>query len=493
MERRKTGTLAKKTMQIKDFKKLSDVLWELPKTYRADMRVPARVYATEKMLLEMFRDRSLEQLVNVATLPGIVSHAIVMPDAHEGYGFPIGGVAATEYPDGIISPGGIGYDINCGVCLLKSQLASKEIESAKDALGHQLYRDIPSGVGRGGRLKLDNREFDDLLEQGVKWLVQKGYGFNEDLDRIESRGTLDNADPGVVSLHAKQRGHDQLGTMGAGNHFVEVDHVDEIFDEDTARDYGLFKDQIVILIHTGSRGFGHQVATDYIRIMMGAMPKYGIHLPDNELACVPLSSPEGTNYFNAMACAANFAWANRQMITHEVRQAWERILGHAGGQLDILYDVAHNMAKIEKYEVGAAEKKLIVHRKGATRAFGPGNPEITEEYRDAGQPVLIPGSMGTSSYVLAGTTGSMKEAFGSTCHGAGRRLSRHAAARVVHSRELVDELRNKGIHIEAGSLRGVAEEAPIAYKDVDEVCDVVHRAGIAKKVARLKPLIVIKG
>jgi tRNA-splicing ligase RtcB (3'-phosphate/5'-hydroxy nucleic acid ligase) len=486
-------------MQISDFKKLSDVLWELPSTYRGDMRVPARVYATEKMLKDMFRDRSLQQLVNVASLPGIVGHALVMPDAHEGYGFPIGGVAATEFADGIIFPGGIGYDINCGVRLLKSQITSAEVEPHLERLGQQLYRDVPSGVGRGGALKLNGRDFDDLLEKGVKWMVQHGYGLNEDIERIESGGSLDNADPGVVSLHAKQRGADQLGTMGAGNHFVEVDRVEALYDDDAARAFGLFKDQIVILIHTGSRGFGHQVATDYIRIMMGAMPKYGIHLPDNELACVPLSSDEGTNYFNAMAAAANFAWANRQMITHEVRQSWEAVLGRGGGQLEILYDVAHNMAKIEKYKVGDAgkggsgEKKLIIHRKGATRAFGPGHPEITEEYREAGQPVLIPGSMGTASYVLAGTAGAMAESFGSCCHGAGRRMSRHAAMRQVHSRELMDELRREGIRIETGSFRGVAEEAPIAYKDVDEVCEVVHRAGIAKKVARLKPVIVIKG
>lgn len=476
-------------MDIGAFKKVSEVVWELPASFRKDMNVPARVYATKKMLQDMLLDRSLDQLVNVASLPGIFKHALVMPDAHEGYGFPIGGVAATEYPDGVISPGGIGYDINCGVRLLKSQLKINDIAKNEDTLGHQLMRSVPSGVGRGGSLKLNNKDLDAVLKKGVRWMVEQGHGTQDDIDHIESNGSLKEADPEKVSALAKKRGSDQLGTMGAGNHFVEVDRVEEIFEEETARDFGIFKDQIVILIHTGSRGLGHQIATDYIKTMSSAMPRFGIHLPDKELACAPLSSPEGTDYFAAMSAGANFAWSNRQLITEEVRQAWESEFGTGGGQLKILYDVAHNIAKIETHE----GKKLIVHRKGATRAFGPGHPDLIDEYKHTGQPVLIPGSMGTASYVLVGTTQAMSESFGTTCHGAGRRLSRHAALKEVQGRELQKQLEEEGIHIEAGSARGLAEEAPLAYKDVDEVCDVVHQAGIARKVARLRPVIVVKG
>lgn len=458
-------------------------------SFRSDMRVPARVYATEKMLDEIMGDRSLWQLVNVATLPGIQKYALAMPDIHEGYGFPIGGVAAMDYETGVISPGGIGYDLNCGIRLLKSQMNFKDIEPHLDNLARQMYREIPSGVGKGGRLKLNTKELNEVLKYGARWAINRGYGKDGDEHFLESSGCLENADPDAVSDHAKDRGYDQLGTMGAGNHFVEVDRVAEIFDEKTAKTLGLFKDQIVVLIHTGSRGLGHQVATDYIRLMMSAMPKYGISLPDRELACVPFSSPEGQRYFNAMAAAANFAWANRQMITYEVRKVWRDVLGAAGGELNVLYDVAHNIAKIEEY----GNRKVIIHRKGATRAFGPGHPEIIEEYRDVGQPVLIPGSMGTSSFVLAGTKESAKEAFGSSCHGAGRRMSRHQAKREVRGSELRQELEKEGVHIQVGSISGLAEEAPLAYKDVRQVVDVVAGAGIAKKVAELKPLVVIKG
>lgn len=473
----------------KDLIKINDYLWEIPKSFRSDMRVPARAYATEKMLDDIMGDRSLWQLINVATLPGIQKYALAMPDIHEGYGFPIGGVAAMDYETGVISPGGIGYDINCGVRLLKSQMNFKDIEPHLDNLARQMYREIPSGVGKGGRLKLNTKELNEVLKYGARWAINRGYGEDSDDHFLESLGCLENADPDAVSDHAKDRGCDQLGTMGAGNHFVEVDRVADIFDEKTAKTFGLFKDQIVVLIHTGSRGLGHQVATDYIRLMMSAMPKYGISLPDRELACVPFSSPEGQRYFNAMASAANFAWANRQMITYEVRKVWQDILGSAGGELDILYDVAHNIAKIEEY----GNRKVVMHRKGATRAFGPGHPEIIEEYRDVGQPVLIPGSMGTSSFVLAGTKESIKEAFGSSCHGAGRRMSRHQAKREVRGSELRQELEKEGVHIQTGSISGLAEEAPLAYKDVRRVVDVVAGAGIAKKVAELKPLVVIKG
>lgn len=456
--------------------KACDWLWEIPQSYRSDMRVPARVYASEKMLQEILRDKSLEQLVNVATLPGIQKYALAMPDVHEGYGFPVGGVAAFDAEAGIISPGGIGYDINCGVRLLKSELDFRQAEPHLDALAKALFKEIPSGVGRGGRLKLNNTDLDGVLKGGVGWMLRKGYGEEYDASRIESGGVLAEANPEAVSAEAKNRGRDQLGTMGAGNHFVEVDRVEEILEAEAAKKLGLYKDQIVVLIHCGSRGLGHQVATDYIRVMLSAMPKYKITLPDRELASAPFSSPEGKKYFSAMSAAANFAWANRQLITWEARQAWRDVFGDGGGKLDIVYDVAHNIAKIEEY----FGKKMIVHRKGATRAFD-------------GQPVLIPGSMGTASYVLVGTKESEKEAFGSSCHGAGRRMSRHTAKSKVRGSELKTEMEKEGICIAAGSFSGLAEEAPFAYKDVNEVVDIVHRAGIAKKVARLRPAAVVKG
>ena len=474
-------------------KKISDVLWEIPKSFRDDMCVPARVYASEKMLNDIISDRSLEQLVNVATLFGIQEKALAMPDIHEGYGFPIGGVAAMEHPDGIISPGGIGYDINCGVRLLKSELSFKDVEKHLESLAREIYHWVPSGVGRGGQLKLSDEDMNEILQTGVKWMVKQGYATQDDLGHIESYGCLTNADPNVVFERAKNRGRDQLGTLGAGNHFVEVDVVEEILDEKIAKTFGLFKNQMVVLIHTGSRGLGHQVATDYIRKMMDDSEKYGLKLPDRELIGVPFSSPEGTMYFNAMAAAANFAWSNRQMISWEVGKAWERQLGDAGGKLKLLYDVAHNIAKIEDHDIGGKTKKVIVHRKGATRAFGPGHSEIVEEYRSSGQPVLIPGSMGTASYVLAGAQGAMLQTFGSTCHGAGRRMSRKAAKKQVHGRELRDKLKEKGIFIQAGSMSGLAEEAPMAYKDIDDVIEIVNKAGIANKVAKLRPCVVVKG
>lgn len=473
--------------------KISDMIWEIPRSYRPDMLVPARVFATERMLDEVFNDRSLEQLVNTATLRGIQGWALAMPDAHEGYGFPIGGVAAIAYPDGIISPGGIGYDINCGVRLLRAQLSIDEIKDHLENLAQEIYRQVPSGVGRGGQLELNSIELDKVLRTGVNWMVKHGYATEGDARHTESYGMLDNADPDSVSAEAKKRGADQLGTIGSGNHFAEIDYVQEIYDQEAANAFGLWKNQVVILVHCGSRGLGHQVATDHIRTMMSAMPKYGITLPDRELACVPFSSPEGTSYFNAMAAAANFAWANRQYITWEIRQAWEHILGPSGGPLSLVYDVAHNIAKIETYEINGKKMKVIVHRKGATRAFGPGNPELPDQYRSAGQPVLIPGSMGTASYVLVGTEEGKKISFSSSCHGAGRKMSRAAAKRSINGRALQDDLLRSGIHIQAGSIPGLAEEAPQAYKDIDDVVNVVDAAGIARKVARLKPCVVIKG
>lgn len=473
--------------------KISDYIWEIPTTYRSDMLVPARIFATERMLDEVFNDRSLEQLVNVTTLRGIIGHAMVMPDAHEGYGFPIGGVAATKYPDGVISPGGIGYDINCGVRLMRSQLNFDDIKEHLASLTRRLYHMVPSGVGEGGELKLSPSQMDDVLKHGAHWTHKNGFATDNDILHIESHGILENANPDKVSKDAKTRGYDQLGTIGAGNHFAEVDIIDEIFDEKAAGALGLWKNQAVILVHCGSRGLGHQVATDYIRIMMRVMSNYDIKLPDRELACVPFSSPEGTDYFNAMAAAANFAWANRQYITWEIRQAWAEEFGDAGGHLSLVYDVAHNMAKIETFEIDGKKQKVIMHRKGATRAFGPGHPELSPEYQAIGQPVLIPGSMGTSSYVLIGTEEGKKISFSSSCHGAGRKMSRAAAKREIQGNTLRQQLFQAGIHIQTGSVSGLAEEAPQAYKDVHDVVDVVQYAGIAKKVARLRPCAVIKG
>lgn len=480
-------------LQASQLKKISNYLWEIPMSTQPGMQVPAYVYCKEEMLEAILKDRSLDQLMNVACIPGIVKAAIVMPDAHEGYGFPIGGVAATHWPEGIISPGGIGYDINCGVRLLLTPLDYEDIVNKLEDFSKELYITIPSGTGKGGEIKLSDDELDEVLRLGAGWAIKNGMGNEKDLEVIESNGCLSNADPVAVSDHAKKRGFDQLGTIGAGNHFVEVDMVTNLFDETTASTFGLRLNQIVFLIHTGSRGLGHQVATDYLRIMMNVMPDYGFKPRDRELAGVPFNSKEGQAYFNAMAAAANFAWCNREMITYEIRQAWQTIFKGDGSEVQLMYDVAHNIAKIEEYNINESPVKLIVHRKGATRAFGPGNKDVPEKFRKVGQPVLIPGSMGTASYVLVGTNKSMETTFGSTCHGAGRRLSRTAAKKQVGGPQLKQELLEKGIYVQAGSYRGIAEEAPIAYKDIDLVVDTVHEAGIALKVAKLKPLAVIKG
>jgi len=475
----------------KDLTKINDWLWEIPRSFRADMRVPARIYISEKMLDSVFRDRSLNQLINVAALPGIINYSIAMPDIHEGYGFPIGGVAGVRTEDGVISPGGVGYDINCGVRLLKSDYSEAEIKSHLEALAVEIQKEVPSGLGRGRQIKLSIEQINKVLEGGAKKLVEQGYGEKQDIKNCEAEGCLSLARASDVSERAKNRGRDQLGTLGSGNHFLEIQRVDEIFNEETSQVFGLFKNQIVIMIHTGSRGLGHQIATDYIKTMMRAMPKYNIRLPDRELAACPLNSPEGKKYFSAMACGANYAWANRQMITHFVRKAWKEVLGEGSG-LKVLYDVAHNIAKIERYIVEGKEIELCVHRKGATRAFPSGHSEIPKEYQNVGQPVLIPGSMGTASYILVGTEKS-KDAWHTVCHGAGRTMSRHAAMRTVSGQEVVRKLESKGIIVKCQSSRGIAEEAPIAYKDIDEVVEVVHNAGLAKKVAKLVPLAVIKG
>ncbi|WP_305070095.1 RtcB family protein [Flaviramulus sp. BrNp1-15] len=482
-----------KNVKKDDINKLEECLWEIPMSFRDDMRVPARVLAVESLLDDIIEDRSLNQLVNVATLPGIQKSSFVMPDVHEGYGFPIGGVAATKYPDGVISPGGIGYDINCGVRLLISTLNIDDVKDRVEALAKEMYAQIPSGMGKGGNINLSKEDMEQVLSKGAEWAIENGYGIHEDLTYIESNGKLADADPSFVSEMAKKRGTDQLGTIGSGNHFVEVDYVDEIYDKHIAKAYGLKKGQMVVLIHTGSRGLGHQVATDHIRIMMNAMAKYNIKLKDRELACVPFNSQEGQNYFKAMCAAANYAWCNREVISWEARKAWKNIFGEEGGNLKLLYDIAHNIAKIETYLINGIEQKLIVHRKGATRAFGPSFKELPEAYINIGQPVIIPGSMGTCSYVLAGAEKSKFVTFGSCCHGAGRRLSRTAAKKQVNAPALKEKLKERGIHIEAGSFKGIAEEAPIAYKDVNLVVETVHASGVAKKVAKLKPVAVVKG
>ena len=455
------------------------------------MRVPARALAFESLLDDIIEDRSLNQLVNVATLRGIQEASFVMPDVHEGYGFPIGGVAATRYPDGVISPGGIGYDINCGVRLLVSSLKFDDIKDQLEELAKEMYAQVPSGLGKGGDIILSEEEMEEVLKTGAEWAIAKGYGLEEDLAYTESNGRLPDADPSLVSEMAKKRGKNQLGTIGSGNHFVEVDYVEEIYEPGIAKAYGLEEGQMVVLIHTGSRGLGHQVATDNIRIMMNAMAKYGITLKDRELACVPFNSEEGQNYFKAMCAAANYAWCNREIISWEVRKAWDNVFGEAGGSLKLLYDVAHNIAKVETHDIDGEDQKVIVHRKGATRAFGPGFEELPKEYQDVGQPVIIPGSMGTCSYVLAGAKRSKELTFGSCCHGAGRRLSRTAAKKQVDAPGLKRELKERGIFVEAGSFRGIAEEAPIAYKDVNMVVETIQASGVAKKVAKLKPVAVV--
>ncbi len=476
-----------------DILKIEDFLWEIPKAFHPKMRVPARILASEPLLDAIMEDRSLVQLVNVASLPGIKGASLVMPDVHEGYGFPIGGVAATLYPEGAISPGGIGYDINCGVRLLTSNQKIEEIKDKLEGLSKEMYAQIPSGMGKGGQIKLSAQEMDEVLLKGAEWAVEKGYGVKEDLDFMESKGRLENADPSMVSEMAKKRGTDQLGTIGSGNHFVEVDYVEEIYEESIAEAYGLSKGQVVVLIHTGSRGLGHQVATDNIRQIMSAMLKYSIEVPDRELACVPFNSEEGQHYFKAMCAAANYAWCNREVISWEARTAWRNIFGPAIEPLKLMYDVAHNIAKVETHLVDGKQAQVIVHRKGATRAFGPGFEELPKSYKLVGQPVIIPGSMGTCSYVLAGASRSNELTFGSCCHGAGRRLSRTAAKKQVNAPVLKENLKEKGIFVEAGSFKGLAEEAPIAYKDVNIVVETVIDSGIAKKVAKLRPVVVVKG
>ena len=475
-------------ISMTDIRQIAPCTWEIPRTFRNDMRVGARLYATRAMMEHLLEERALEQLVNTATLPGVQEPALAMPDIHQGYGFPIGGVVAVRAEDGVISPGGVGYDINCGVRLLGSGVTHGKISDRLAELATQLQRDVPTGIGRGGRIKLTDQEMDEVLNSGLRWAIEAGYASPSDIEAVEEHGCFEAACAEAVPERARRRGLDQLGTLGAGNHFLEVQRVEKIYDAERADAWGLFEGQVTVLIHTGSRGLGHQTCTEYVRQMDKVMADYGITLPDRELSCAPFRSPEGQAYFHAMAAAANFAWCNRQAITHAVREAWRRILGSAES-LAVVYDVSHNIAKLEEHQ-GVL---CVVHRKGATRAFGPGHHELPERFRKTGQPVLIPGSMGTASYVLAGTEGAMRESFGSSCHGAGRRLSRRKAKEVVAYDQLRRMLNEAGVEVRAGSAKGLMEEAPQAYKAVEDVVDVVAGIGLAAKVARLRPIAVIKG
>ena len=480
---------------IADFKKITEFEWEIPRTYRSDMRVPVRVFATRKLLEETLGDLSMEQAVNATTLPGVVGSVLVMPDMHQGYGFPIGGVAATRVPDGVISPGAIGYDINCGVRLLGSMIRYEEAQPHLDLLSAALDHYCPSGVGKSGGLGLTGAELDQVCRSGARWLLKKGMASEQDLRRTEENGMIQGADPEKVSSRAKERGLSQLGTLGSGNHFLEVDVVEAVYDREAAQAMGLVEGELCLAIHCGSRGFGHQICTDYVAAFQNAVRKYDIHLPDRELVCAPMNSPEGEAYMAAMRAAANFAFANRQALAHQARLAFEEALAGKvkNWHLHQIYDIAHNIGKVETHLVDGQKMKVCVHRKGATRAFGPGSAGLPAEYQSIGQPVLVPGSMGTASWVLVGTEQSMERSFGSSCHGAGRVMSRSQAKKKVRGDQLKHELRSEGIHVRAGSLSGLAEEAPEAYKDVDRVVETVSGAGIARKVARLRPVVVVKG
>ena len=478
-----------------DFRRLAPYRWELPSTYRSDMRVPVQLFASEHLMERALGDASLEQAVNAATLPGLVGQVCVMPDVHQGYGFPIGGVAATRVSDGVVSPGAIGYDINCGVRLLASRLDAEAARPHLADLAAALYSNCPSGVGAKGSQSLSAPELDRVCREGAAWARKQGYASAEDLTNTEESGRIAGADPAQVSARAKERGRPQLGSLGAGNHFIEVDVVDTVVDPEAAQAMGLTAGSLVVQIHCGSRGFGHQICSDYVRDLQSAVRRFGIQLPDRELVCAPIDSVEGQRYLAAMACAANYAFANRQILAHHVRRSFEQVFAGRlrGWELHQVYDIAHNMGKIEQHTVAGRQEKVCVHRKGATRAFGPGFQGLPEAYRRIGQPVLVPGSMGTASWVLLGTAGSMELSFGSTCHGAGRVMSRKQAKRTIRGERLRQDLESDGIRIRTGSLAGLAEEAPQAYKDVDEVVEVVTGAGIAAKVARLRPLAVIKG
>src|SRR3954447_3711856 len=481
-------------MEKQEVQRIDEYRVRLPKT--GGMRVDGIVYADERMLRDIRKDESLQQVRNVAHLPGIVGASIAMPDIHWGYGFPIGGVAAMDADEGVVSPGGVGYDINCGVRLLRSTLSREEVTPRLESVVAQMYRNVPTGVGAHRKdLRVSGKDLKQVLEKGAGWPVSQGLGRAEDLETVEEHGCIKGADPDLVSERAEERGQTQLGTLGSGNHFAELQYVAEIFDERIASAFGLFKDQITVMIHSGSRGLGHQVCTDHLRVMGEATRKYGISLPDRQLACAPIESPEGRSYLAAMAAAANFAFANRQVMTHWIRESMGAALGIAPDRtgMTVVYDVCHNIAKFETFHVDGRPRRLCVHRKGATRAYPPDHPGTPAAYRAVGQPVLIPGDMGRYSYVMAGTAASMRDTFGSACHGAGRLMSRGEAKRAVKGRSLINEMRERGVHVMAAGMATVAEEMPEAYKDVADVVNVVHGAGVAVRVAQLRPIGVIKG
>jgi tRNA-splicing ligase RtcB len=459
------------------------------------MKVPVTIYADEVLMKKMMTDRTIKQAINVATLPGILQHAVVLPDGHEGYGFPVGGVAAMDADEGMISPGGVGYDINCGVRLLRTNLTEEQVRPKLGELVNDLFKSIPSGVGSKGAVRLNQSELDEVLVKGVNWAIEHGYGVSDDANVCEENGQIANADPNKVSDKARKRGAPQLGSLGSGNHFLEVQRVEEIHDEEAAKRMGIKKGSVTVLIHCGSRGFGHQVCSDYLRISEQVQEKYNIHLADRELACVPNNSEEGESYRAAMFAALNFAWSNRQMITHWTRKSFERVFGQTESDLDmkLVYDVAHNIAKVENHKIDGKNRRVVVHRKGATRAFPANLEEVPLKYRDLGQPVLVPGSMGTGSWILLGKENSMSKSFGSTAHGAGRMMSRSKARRDFTEEQVKKSLNDKGIFIKSLTRDGVVEETPEAYKNVDSVVNVSHELGIATKVAKLVPIGVIKG
>ncbi|MEM1907591.1 MAG: RtcB family protein [Thermosphaera sp.] len=475
--------------------KINNYEWRIPRSYKPCMKTDAIVFADEHLLEKMEGDLTLEQAANVACLPGIRLYSYVMPDGHQGYGFPIGGVAGFDVDEGVISPGGVGYDINCGVRVLRTNLSEEDVRNRIRDLVDALFRNVPSGVGSTGHLRLSISDLDEVLNHGVKWAVEHGFGWERDLEHIEEKGSMKGADAGKVSRVAKQRGHEQLGTLGAGNHFLEIQVVDEIYDPGIAKAMGITHvGQVTLMIHTGSRGLGHQVASDYLVAMERAMRRYGISVPDRELAAVPFASPEGQDYFKAMAAAANFAWTNRQIITHWVRESFRQVFKQAPESLglEIIYDVAHNIAKVEEHVVDGVKYRVVVHRKGATRAFPPGHPDIPSDYQSIGQPVLIPGSMGTASYILVGTSDGART-WHSAPHGAGRWLSRNEAIRSYSPDRVTDELSRKGVVIRAATRRVISEEAPEAYKDVDKVVLTAHKVGIARMVVKMRPIGVVKG
>jgi len=476
--------------------KIDEFRFEIPRSYKSCMLTSAVIFADDKMIEQIKRDNAAEQATNVACLEGIVGKSMAMPDIHWGYGFPIGGVAAFDAKEGIISPGGIGFDINCGVRLVRTDLMFEEIKDKIADLIEKVFLNVPSGVGESGKIRLFPSEMHEVLSKGAKWAVEKGYGWDEDLSLSEENGSMKGGDPECVSEKARHRGSSQLGTLGGGNHFLEIQRVDKIYDAGAAKTFGIDTEgQIMVSIHTGSRGCGHQIATDHLRVMESSLRKYNIHVEDRQLACAPVGSDEGQDYFSAMVCAANYAWANRQIILHWTRESFEQVLGRKAEDMGMrmVYDVAHNICKIEKHSTEDGEREVYVHRKGATRAFPKNAPGIPDRYSATGQPVLIPGDMGTASYVLVGTERAMSETFGSTCHGAGRLMSREAAVRKFDKNRVISSLREKGIFVKAATREGIVEEAPGAYKNIDEVVRIADGAGISRLVARLTPLGVMKG